>query len=147
MNALSRLNHRFIVRYYTTWVETSEPTSAVVSDEDDSSESGYATEDGMTSVPSRSRVESRETSSGPVVIFNMDDLDDVGSSSMSAGGSFPSIHFTRSGSGEGTEEEDDTDSDGDGQFGGLFKDGNLHTPLVRREVQRTLYIQMVKISF
>ncbi|KAH8114389.1 kinase-like domain-containing protein [Phellopilus nigrolimitatus] len=31
VNALSRLSHRFIVRYYTTWLEESEPTSSNVS--------------------------------------------------------------------------------------------------------------------
>ncbi|KAF8920390.1 hypothetical protein CPB85DRAFT_1429191 [Mucidula mucida] len=138
VNALSRLNHRFIVRYYTTWVETSEPTSAAASDEENSSESGYETENGMTSVPSRSRFHSREMSSP--IIFNMDDLDEV-TTGMSGGGSFPSIHFTHSG--DGTEEEDDTDSDGDGQFGDLFrKETSLHTPTPVPEVQRTLYIQM-----
>ncbi|KIY67256.1 Serine/threonine-protein kinase [Cylindrobasidium torrendii FP15055 ss-10] len=153
VNALSRLNHRFIVRYYTTWVETSEPTSAAASDEetdseddsDESEESGYATEDGMTSVPSR--IQSREASSGPVPLFDMDDLDDP--MTRHERGSFPSIHFTRSGEGE-----DDTDSDVDSPFDSLFKDnsggypkpgqsgdnGGIITPTP--QVQRTLYIQM-----
>ena len=39
VNALSRLSHRNIVRYYTTWVETAEPDAHVASD-DSSIESG-----------------------------------------------------------------------------------------------------------
>ena len=140
VNALSRLNHRFIVRYYTTWVETSEPTSTVSSDDESSgSESGYATEDGMTSVPSRSRSRSRVHSEDP--IFNMDDLDEPRMSGLSGGGSFPSIHFTKSG--DGTEEED-TDSDGEVPYLNLFNKEPPETPMP--QAQRTLYIQMVRID-
>ncbi|EIW85919.1 hypothetical protein CONPUDRAFT_114006 [Coniophora puteana RWD-64-598 SS2] len=40
VNALSRLSHRFIVRYYTTWVETAElPASTVPSSDDETSSS------------------------------------------------------------------------------------------------------------
>ncbi len=140
MNALSRLSHRFIVRYYTTWVETAEPTSTAASDESESESDSYSqsngTENGMTSVPSR--IQSREAS-GPI-IFNMDDLDDLGGTSR---GSFPSIHFTGS---SGSQE--DTDSDNETPFGGLFRKageengeglGSMTPPLT---VQRTLYIQM-----
>ncbi|KAK0199520.1 kinase-like domain-containing protein [Desarmillaria ectypa] len=140
VNALSRLNHRFIVRYYTTWVETAEPTSTAASDDSESESESYSrsngTENGMTSVPSR--IQSREPS-GPI-IFNMDDLDDLGGTSR---GSFPSIHFTGS-----SESQEDTDSDNDSPIEGLFRkagdeDGkgleSLTPPLT---VQRTLYIQM-----
>ncbi|KAG7440064.1 Serine/threonine-protein kinase [Guyanagaster necrorhizus] len=140
VNALSRLSHRFIVRYYTTWVETAEPTSTGASDESESESDSYSqsngTENGMTSVPSR--IQSREPS-GPI-IFNMDDLDDLGGTSK---GSFPSIHFTRS-----SESQEDTDSDNDTPFGGLFRkagdeDGEgLGTLTPTLTVQRTLYIQM-----
>ena len=37
VNALSRLSHRNIVRYYTTWVETSDPQSTVASDDSSAS--------------------------------------------------------------------------------------------------------------
>ncbi|SJL11916.1 uncharacterized protein ARMOST_15330 [Armillaria ostoyae] len=140
VNALSRLSHRFIVRYYTTWVETAEPTSTAASDESESESDSYSqsngTENGMTSVPSR--IQSREAS-GPI-IFNMDDLDDLGGTSR---GSFPSIHFTGS-----SESQEDTDSDNETPFGGLFRKageengeglGSMTPPLT---VQRTLYIQM-----
>ncbi|KAK0438425.1 kinase-like domain-containing protein [Armillaria borealis] len=140
VNALSRLSHRFIVRYYTTWVETAEPTSTAASDESESESDSYSqsngTENGMTSVPSR--IQSREAS-GPI-IFNMHDLDDLGGTSR---GSFPSIHFTGS-----SESQEDTDSDNETPFGGLFRKageengeglGSMTPPLT---VQRTLYIQM-----
>ncbi|KAJ3566582.1 hypothetical protein NP233_g6910 [Leucocoprinus birnbaumii] len=57
VNALSRLSHRFIVRYFTTWVETSENTnpsssaapSASVSSSDDSLNHGVTTPSPLTS--------------------------------------------------------------------------------------------------
>ncbi|KAK0477848.1 kinase-like domain-containing protein [Armillaria novae-zelandiae] len=140
VNTLSRLSHRFIVRYYTTWVETAEPTSTAASDESrsesDSSSHSNGTENGMTSVPSR--IQLREPS-GPI-IFNMDDLDDLGGTLR---GSFPSIHFTGL-----SEPQEDMDSDNETPFGGLFRKageenseglGTMTPPLI---VQRTLYIQM-----
>ena len=59
VNALSRLSHRFIVRYYTTWVETSEIASAVASedegeDDGEEEEEDEEEEDGLTSVPGSS---------------------------------------------------------------------------------------------
>ena len=59
VNALSRLSHRFIVRYYTTWVETSEIASAVASedegeDDGEEDEEDDEEEDGLTSVPGSS---------------------------------------------------------------------------------------------
>ncbi|KAJ7702683.1 kinase-like domain-containing protein [Mycena rosella] len=136
VNALSRLSHRFIVRYFTTWVETAEAASAAVSDD-----SG-ADSDGMTSVPN-STSERRISSSDHIAFdafdaFDLGDLDEVGSGSRS---SFPSIHFSRSSSprtddGEG----DETDSDGDPVFGELSSsDEPPPTPPV---LSRTLYIQM-----
>jgi translation initiation factor 2-alpha kinase 4 len=132
VNALSRLSHRFIVRYYTTWVETSEPTSTAASD-DSGTESG--TEDAMTSVPESSE---RSLGSNDPFHIDLDDLDDLNSRSKS---SFPSIHFRRSTS--GTTEDDDSDSDD--AFGNLF--GQDHSPAVHNRtpppvVARTLYIQM-----
>ncbi|KAJ7121645.1 hypothetical protein C8R44DRAFT_622641 [Mycena epipterygia] len=128
VNALSRLSHRFIVRYFTTWVETAEAASAAVSD-DSGAESG--TEDGMTSVPHSIE---RRISSSDHIMFDLGDLDDIGSGSRS---SFPSIHFSRSSSprtddGEG----DETDSDS----GELSSSEPPPTP--PPVLSRTLYIQM-----
>ncbi|EGN94241.1 hypothetical protein SERLA73DRAFT_126224 [Serpula lacrymans var. lacrymans S7.3] len=107
VNALSRLSHRFIVRYYTTWVETSEIASTAPSSGSDSDDSG--TESGMTSVPHSER----RGNSDPFSI-DLDDLDDYGSGTQS---SFPSIHFTRS---DLTEKDEDEEDDSDDPFGNLF---------------------------
>jgi translation initiation factor 2-alpha kinase 4 len=131
VNALSRLSHRFIVRYYTTWIEMSEPLSRTASDTSDS-ETG--TEEGMTSVP-QSKDLTGDSNDG--ISFRLEDLDDYESVSKS---SFPSIHFTRSSSPK-TDEDDESDE----------AIGNFFYPSTPREFQpstppqlsRTLYIQMV----
>ncbi|KAF8121687.1 hypothetical protein EV363DRAFT_1362902 [Boletus edulis] len=63
VNALSRLSHRFVVRYYTTWVKTVEVvTSGPSSNSDTASNSG--TEDNMTSaMASGGRTRGRQTNS------------------------------------------------------------------------------------
>ncbi|KAJ3758340.1 kinase-like domain-containing protein [Lentinula raphanica] len=139
VNALSRLSHRFIVRYYTTWVETSEPSSTAPSDDSDnesiSSNELSDTEDGMTSVPN-SHSTRRTTSTEDGLIFSLDDLDDPGASK----GSFPSIHF----SGRSSERigDEDTDSDGDPlALDNLFQPETIR-PAPPPLLQRTLYIQM-----
>ncbi|KZT06721.1 Serine/threonine-protein kinase [Laetiporus sulphureus 93-53] len=134
VNALSRLNHRFIVRYYTTWVETSEPAStAASSDSDDSTE----TADGDTSVPDE---KSKGDDSGDPFSIDLDDLD-TGSRH-----SFPSIHFTRSGSATIEKTSEGTSgsaSDSDDAFGSLFAPQSTSRPMTPPPtVSRTLYIQM-----
>jgi translation initiation factor 2-alpha kinase 4 len=129
------------VRYYTAWFEDSELASATVSSDD----SGDETADGGTSV--LDSIRRRDGSSDPFSI----DLDDLGSESRSST-SFPSIHFT--GSGSGATEGSDGDIDGDetdaDDLGEMFEDprnGSAvinvvpRTPPVSRP--RTLYIQMV----
>ena len=52
VNVLSCLSHRNIVRYYTAWVETFEPTSNAHSEEPSTDEgTTEGTNSGMTSVP------------------------------------------------------------------------------------------------
>lgn len=137
VNALSRLSHRFIVRYYTTWVETAEiVTPGPSSDSDTASDSG--TEGNMTSVPHSFE---RREKSDPFSI-DLSDLDDYGGSGSRS--SFPSIHFTRSDvKDEKDEDEDDDDSD-DGLehlFTSDYADEmDVKPPPV---LPRTLYIQMV----
>ncbi|KAJ7163895.1 kinase-like domain-containing protein [Mycena crocata] len=130
VNALSRLSHRFIVRYFTTWVETAEAASTAVSD-DSGADSG--TEDGLTSVPSE-----RHFSSSDHITFDLADLDDIGSGSRS---SFPSIHFSRSSSPRTDDGDGDDESDSDGVFGEISSPVPPPTPPPL--VSRTLYIQMV----
>jgi translation initiation factor 2-alpha kinase 4 len=138
INALSRLSHRFIVRYYTAWFEDSESASATVS----SDGSGDDTADGVTSV--LSGIHRRDGSSDPFSI----DLDDLGSGSRSTT-SFPSIHFTGSGSGgsDGDIDGDETEADDLGEMFEAPRDGSVVINVVPRTLPasrpRTLYIQMV----
>ncbi|CCM05314.1 uncharacterized protein FIBRA_07528 [Fibroporia radiculosa] len=134
VNALSRLNHRFIVRYYTTWVETAEPASTAASS---ASDRDTETEDGMTSVPqSKSGFGMKGDGSGDP--FSID-LDDLGSGSRH---SFPSIHFTRSGSAT-IEKTSEGTSDSDDAFGSLFGPKSSSRPTTPPPtISRTLYIQM-----
>lgn len=135
VNALSKLSHRFIVRYYTTWVETSEVvTSGLSSGSETASDSG--TEGNMTSVPHSFE---RREKSDPFSI-DLNDLDDYGGSGSRS--SFPSIHFTRS---DVNDEKDEDEDDSDDGFAHLFtseyvEDADVKPPPV---VPRTLYIQMV----
>ncbi|KAH9956146.1 hypothetical protein BC827DRAFT_1139950 [Russula dissimulans] len=140
INALSRLSHRFIVRYYTAWFEDSESVSTAVS----SDGSGDGTADGITSA--LSGVQRRDDSSDPFCI----DLDDLGSESRSST-SFPSIHFTGSGSdatdsSDGDSDGDETDADDLEEMFEAPGNGSAvinvvpRTPPISRP--RTLYIQM-----
>ncbi|KAF9267032.1 hypothetical protein L218DRAFT_920740 [Marasmius fiardii PR-910] len=154
VNALSRLSHRFIVRYYTTWVETSQQltnghhydsdsdTDSVT--DDDEHEDDDLTTDARTSVPSSREV---TTSLDDGIIFTLDDLDDPGASR----GSFPSIHFNRSTDSRRTGEDTDSGSDEAEGLGNLFGQElavpNHGNGMVRPNppaplIQRTLYIQM-----
>ncbi|KAI0266451.1 kinase-like domain-containing protein [Gloeopeniophorella convolvens] len=140
INALSRLSHRFIVRYYTAWFEDSEPISTTTS----SYGSGDDTADGITSVPNSMR--RLDGSSDP---FNID-LDELGSN-RSSSTSFPSIHFTGSDSGatEGSDGDTDgveIDADDLGEIFEVPQNGNAVINVVPRTPPaprpRTLYIQM-----
>ena len=167
VNALSRLSHRFIVRYYTTWVETSQPhNNGHDSDSDSDSDSDFDSEDrdfdsdddrttdARTSVPSSREV---TTSLDDGIIFALDDLDDPGNSR----GSFPSIHFNRSTDSRRNDEDSGGSSSDDAEalekmFEGLdvegARNGNFDTPGRKQLaaasaplIQRTLYIQMVGV--
>ena len=137
VNALSRLSHRNIVRYYTTWVETSDPQSTVASDD---SSAEFVTEDGMTSVPETSE---RHLPINGGFYINIEDFDDLSVSRRS----FPSIHFGRSSS-PGTSGEDSSEDDG---FGSLFRSasssGSVPSLAAPPTLSRTLYIQMVRCFY
>lgn len=138
VNALSRLSHRFIVRYYTTWVETAEPTSTVASD-DSSAES--TDEDGMTSVPHP--MSNGDRLNGGFTI-NIEDFDDLSESRSS----FPSIHFDRSTSPTGEDTSSGEEEGDDDAFGSLFKSSGSSSMVQVGPpmLSRTLYIQMVCVS-
>ncbi|KAF7297638.1 hypothetical protein MKEN_01386800 [Mycena kentingensis (nom. inval.)] len=133
VNALSRLSHRFIVRYFTTWVETAEASSAGASDTEESS-----TEDG-TSIPGTGsrfsprtpRVRRVSSSSGDLLAYSLSDLDEKTNNSGSRSGSrhgFPSIHFSVSRSSSPQEDDDDEeDDDDDGMHMGMRIDTGNET--------------------
>ncbi|KAF5320234.1 hypothetical protein D9611_011377 [Ephemerocybe angulata] len=155
VNALSRLNHRFIVRYYTTWIETVEAPSATASD-DSSAENSTASggtsdsEDATTSVPRTINTADERflpINGGFGLDFDVDDFDDLSGSQTS----FPSIRF-----GEGSQSPEGSDSEGEGD-GDEGDEGSLHRTLFTHEfsetgmgtptdgvmpMTRTLYIQM-----
>lgn len=153
VNALSRLSHRFIVRYYTTWVETSEPESTAASS-GSASETNTDEGDAMTSVPNSSRSNSTEehhASFNGRFSIDLNDLDDLGGSGTQS--SFPSIHF----GGSASSEEKASDSSGSTEnsndpFGNLFSKDSSADHIEFRSVRpktpplvaRTLYIQMVR---
>ncbi|KAI0777469.1 Serine/threonine-protein kinase [Trametes elegans] len=100
VNALSQLNHRFIVRYYTTWVETTDDMPSNTNS--DADESMSDTTDGMTSVPRHSHEQSEHDSH--IGSYDMDDLNSPSKHS------FPSIHFgSRSGEDVGSDDTSDSD--------------------------------------
>jgi eukaryotic translation initiation factor 2-alpha kinase 4 len=146
VNTLSRLNHRFIVRYFTTWVETSEPISAMPSDSDTENES-TSIEDKTasgTGASAKTRRHQNGSFSGSFDPFRVN-LDDLGGNTQSQN-SFPSIHF---GGGEETSTKDGSSGDEDEEEidGDVFSmdvvdtDGTPGIPSPRL-LQRTLYIQM-----
>lgn len=134
VNALSRLSHRYIVRYYTTWVEMAE-TIALGPSSDSETASDSGTEGNLTSVPHSFREKS-----DPFTI-DLSELDDYGGSGSKS--SFPSIHFTRS---DVKDEKDEDEDDSDDGLENLFtsdypEEADTKPPPVP---PRTLYIQMVR---
>jgi len=129
------------VRYYTAWFEDSESLSTTASSDDSNDE----TADGVTSF--LGRIRHRDDSLDPFSI----DLDDLGSGSRSST-SFPSIHFTGSGSdvtdcSDGDIDGDETDADDLARVFEAPRNGSAVINVVPRTPPpsrpRTLYIQMV----
>ncbi|KAF8345771.1 kinase-like domain-containing protein [Amanita rubescens] len=153
VNALSRLSHRFIVRYYTTWVETSEvalEAESTVASEDEGDEDGGG-EDGLTSVPGSSadapgkKNLTNGHSSGTGDLFlgggfsiNLDDLDEISGSHSKS--SFPSIHFSRSmtpesGESSGSESSGTNGSGTNGSGGSGSEPDNLNEFVERQTLK------------
>ncbi|KAI0746241.1 Serine/threonine-protein kinase [Daedaleopsis nitida] len=154
VSALSRLNHRFIVRYYTTWIETSEglPLNNPGSESEESDRTDET--NGLTSKPKRS---SEGFDGGYFTTYDLKDLDSAGTSRHST---FPSIHFSR------TSSQEDDDQDASDSSDDIFEADEDYDPfmlpatnlrgkpipikgngLSRRSLspsglRRTLYIQM-----
>ncbi|ELU43949.1 other/PEK/GCN2 protein kinase [Rhizoctonia solani AG-1 IA] len=107
ITALSRLSHRYIVRYYTAWLETLQSGATSPSDSDGSAASSDTTEEAQT-VTNDDSVDS-------AFVFNLDDLPPPGSSPYT-GTSFPGIHFrensqSQSRSSHGFDDSSDEDED------------------------------------
>ncbi|GJJ13244.1 hypothetical protein Clacol_007495 [Clathrus columnatus] len=120
---LSRLQHRHIVRYYTTWLE---------SPEGDVSESSSNSDSESTSEITSHR---RDTYDDPFAI----DLDELSHRSRGQSTSFPSIHFSQTPSNLSSSS---TDSDSDYESGSLSPVLSRHTERSVVPSHRMLYIQM-----
>ncbi|KAF8610330.1 Serine/threonine-protein kinase [Ceratobasidium sp. AG-I] len=136
INALSKLSHRYIVRYYTTWLETLESDARSPTDSDASSVSSDATEAPETLT--------NGSSMDAEALFNLDDLPPPGSSPYT-GTSFPGIHFresseSRSRSSHGFDDSSDEDEEEeDARI--LDAPTNMRASLPKIN-PRILYIQM-----
>ncbi|KZS96040.1 Serine/threonine-protein kinase [Sistotremastrum niveocremeum HHB9708] len=122
VKALARLSHRYIVRYYTTWIELSDGESTPASDSD-----------GGHSDPGLDDTVRTNTNSQSKDIFQLD-LDDL---DIPTTGSFPSIHF--SDSSRAAPEDDDSD---DGALGQSPLTAHPWKSTKARLPPSTLYIQM-----
>ncbi|THH07416.1 hypothetical protein EW145_g3398 [Phellinidium pouzarii] len=145
VNALSRLSHRYIVRYYTTWLEESEPTSSNVSS-DDSEQSGSegrdrireqsASDDADDQTAGVSVTKGQEESfKDPTSI----DLNDLVLKEENQTSSFPSIHFT---SGDVADDSSDEEEVSSKHLVEQIKKNRLGLIAPPPLVKRTLYIQM-----
>lgn len=150
VNALSRLNHRYIVRYYATWLEvstrgrrsstgTSRQNSSRDSDEEDEDED--TTDSDTTASASGNRRKRDDFDEENVLMYDLDDLT-VNSKSRS-GRSFPSIHFgdeTSSMSLVADDEDEDESSPETEEE--VERPNRSYTIMPPKPVPRVLYIQM-----
>lgn len=135
VNALSRLNHQFIVRYFTCWLETSAPPPPLSSTSTQFPHSqqqpprlhpsasslsiASPTTPGMSSSISSFGHSSTKSGGGnnnlafDDAIFqpNFDDILSVRGTTQSRSSSFPAIHFGAEESDESDSEEEDSDED------------------------------------
>lgn len=140
VDTLSRLNHRYIVRYYTTWIETSDHVST---------ETSAVGSSAGTSVPTGQTGSTTEEEESDPFAINFDELDAYNNTPSQA--SFPAITFTRSGtprsgSDEGSGGSGTAEEEGEEEVSPVT--GRAPSQLTRRAVtpvpavSRTLYIQM-----
>lgn len=140
VSALSRLSHPHIVRYYTTWIEETEQSSAFNSDSESSGSGGgdESTVDGSTVDGFTTSRMSRTSSLGVKLYNNLDEL----RAPSSSGSSFPNIGFEQ----EGSSSESDTDSDGEIFLDDPFTLSRKPVFPTPPTISRTMYIQMVSVS-
>jgi eukaryotic translation initiation factor 2-alpha kinase 4 len=149
VNALSRLNHRYIVRYYATWLETvhrnrrssRNSLGGWDSPDDDEDEDEDTTDSDTTASRKKPKlVPRRRFEEENVLMYDLDDLT-VHSKSRS-GRSFPSIHFGEETSSKSIGADEDEESDSS-ETEAEIRSPSVVTP---RPVPRVLYIQMVRLS-
>ncbi|KAG9057226.1 hypothetical protein FS842_008151 [Serendipita sp. 407] len=143
VNALSRLNHRYIVRYYATWLEVSQRnrrSSSATNIDGDSTDEDDEDEDTTDSdtTASRKKPQKKSFDEENILMYDLDDLT-VHSKSRS-GRSFPSIHFGEETSSQSiTTVEDDEDDSSETEE----EDPDRRPAVVKPKVgSRVLYIQM-----
>ncbi|KAJ1309999.1 hypothetical protein OPQ81_006755 [Rhizoctonia solani] len=134
ITALSKLSHRFIVRYYTAWLETLQSGANSPTDSDGSTVSSDTTGEAQTVT--------NDSSTDAAVLFNLDDLPPPGSSPYT-GTSFPGIHFrensqSQSRSSHGFDDSSDEDED---DSPALAAPTQVKVPTPKAN-PRILYIQM-----
>ena len=138
VNALSRLSHRYIVRYYTTWLEESEPTSSNAS-----SDSGRGSDDyDEQTAGAFSNSQSNGTATPDSQSFGDPtsiDVNELVNNEDTPTSSFPSIHFTSGDVADDSSDEDTADS----MQMVERRDRVYAAPMTIR----TLYIQMVSSVF
>ncbi|CAE6518571.1 unnamed protein product [Rhizoctonia solani] len=133
ITALSKLSNRFIVRYYTAWLETLQSGANSPTDSDGSTVSSDTTEEAQTVT--------NDSSADAAILFNLDDLPPPGSSPYT-GTSFPGIHFrensqSQSRSSHGFDDSSDEDEDDPSVVASVQT--KAATPKIN---PRILYIQM-----
>jgi eukaryotic translation initiation factor 2-alpha kinase 4 len=148
VNALSRLNHRYIVRYYATWLETvhrrrrTRRNSLGDWDSGDDDDDDDDTTDSDTTASGKKPRRTKEFDEENMLGYDLDDLT-VHSRSRS-GRSFPSIHFGEETSSKSilADDEDDEGEDSDAE------EEEVQSPTAPRPkpVPRILYIQMVRLE-
>jgi eukaryotic translation initiation factor 2-alpha kinase 4 len=126
VTALAKLSHRFIVRYYTSWIEIADGSGSTSEDDSDTSESQGNIDDTVTMSRSNSKTGD---------IFQVD-LDDLTRGSQRQD-SFPGIYFGNSNDSIASDDDDSGSSDSE--------EAGERTLTAKKTIPpSTLYIQMVE---
>ena len=120
VSTLSRLNHRYIVRYYTTWVETSDAQAPAImgseSEDSDMTDQTTALNRTISANAESTSTEEQYTTfdlSGPdhFMTYDLRELDAATNSISRTNSTFPSIHFARTSSQSADDETGESSED------------------------------------